>query len=123
MKKHIEIEGMSCEHCVKAVKNVLEELGGTDITVDLSGGFAEAEISADDNKIIEAIAEEEFEVVKIENIEQKRAYLMYALFNLLWFYASALKFLSLSAFERTDTELKLIAAAAIIGLRSGPPKM
>ncbi len=48
---------------------------------------------------------------------------MYALFNLLWFYASALKFLSLSAFERTDTELKLIAAAAIIGLRSGPPKM
>lgn len=45
MKKHIEIEGMSCEHCVKAVKNVLEELGGTDITVDLSGGFAEAEIS------------------------------------------------------------------------------
>lgn len=68
MKKHIEIEGMSCEHCVKAVKNVLEELGGTDITVDLSDGFAEAEISADDNKIIEAIAEEEFEVVKIENI-------------------------------------------------------
>ena len=68
MKKHIEIEGMSCEHCVKAVKNVLEELGGTDITVDLSGGFAEAEISDDDNKIIEAIAEEEFEVVKIENI-------------------------------------------------------
>lgn len=68
MKKHIEIEGISCEHCVKAVKNVLEELGGTDITVDLSGGFAEAEISADDNKIIEAIAEEEFEVVKIENI-------------------------------------------------------
>lgn len=68
MKKHIEIEGMSCEHCVKAVKNVLEELGGTDITVDLSVGFAEAEISADDNKIIEAIAEEEFEVVKIENI-------------------------------------------------------
>lgn len=68
MKKHIEIEGMSCEHCVKAVKNVLEELGGTDITVDLSGGFAEAEISADDNKIIEATAEEEFEVVKIENI-------------------------------------------------------
>ena len=67
MKKHIEIEGMSCEHCVKAVKNVLEELGGTDITVDLSGGFAEAEISADD-KNIEAIAEEEFEVVKIENI-------------------------------------------------------
>ena len=69
MKKHIEIEGMSCEHCVKAVKNVLEELGGNDISVGLTGGgFAEDEISADDNKIIEAIAEEEFEVVKIENI-------------------------------------------------------
>lgn len=68
MKKHIEIEGMSCEHCVRAVKGVLEELGGTDIVVDLNGGFAEAEISADDNKIIEGIAEEDFEVVKIENI-------------------------------------------------------
>lgn len=68
MKKHIEIEGMSCEHCVRAVKGVLEELGGTDIVVDLNGGFAEADISVDDKKIIEAIAEEEFEVVKIDNI-------------------------------------------------------
>ena len=43
---------------------------------------------------------------------------MYALFNLLWFYASALKFLSLSAFERTDTELKLIAAEVLRKLKS-----
>ncbi len=68
MKKHIAIEGMSCEHCVRAVKGVLEELGGTDVVVDLNGGFAEAEINVDDNKIIQGIAEEEFEVVKIENI-------------------------------------------------------
>jgi hypothetical protein len=31
-------------------------------------------------------------------------------------------FLSLKAFQTTDTELKLIAAAAIIGLSNGPPK-
>jgi hypothetical protein len=35
----------------------------------------------------------------------------------------ALKFLSLSAFVNTDTELKLIAAAAIIGFNNGPPNI
>jgi copper ion binding protein len=28
MQTKLEIEGMSCEHCVKAVKNALEEIGG-----------------------------------------------------------------------------------------------
>ena len=32
-----------------------------------------------------------------------------------------MKFLSLSAFDTTETELKLIAAAAIIGFNKGPP--
>lgn len=31
--------------------------------------------------------------------------------------------LSLNAFARTETELRLIAAPAIIGLNKGPPKM
>lgn len=68
MKKHIEIEGMSCEHCVRAVTNVLEELGGIDIKVDLKDGYAEAELEADNDKITESITEEGFDVVKIENI-------------------------------------------------------
>ena len=34
-----------------------------------------------------------------------------------------LNFFSLNAFANTDTELRLIAAAAIIGLSRGPPKI
>ena len=37
-------------------------------------------------------------------------------------YLLGLNLLSLKAFRRTDTELKLIAAPAIIGLSNGPPK-
>ena len=37
------------------------------------------------------------------------------------FYLSALNLLSLNAFNKTDTELKLMAAAAIIGFNNGPP--
>lgn len=65
MKKHIDIEGMSCEHCANAVKTVLEELGGTNITVDLVNGFADAEITAADEIIKEKISDEGFEVTNI----------------------------------------------------------
>ena len=34
-----------------------------------------------------------------------------------------LNFFSLNAFKSTDTELKLMAAAAIIGFNNGPPKI
>ncbi len=37
-------------------------------------------------------------------------------------YFSIRKRFNLSAFAKTDTELRLIAAAAIIGFKSGPPK-
>ncbi|MCM1227478.1 MAG: heavy-metal-associated domain-containing protein [Clostridium sp.] len=65
MKKHIDIEGMSCGHCANAVKTVLEELGGKNVTVDHAAGYAEAEIDADDALIKEKIAEEDFEVTNI----------------------------------------------------------
>lgn len=68
MKKKIMIEGMSCEHCANAVKNVLEELGASDIAVDHEAGFAIADIDADDAVISEKIAEEEFEVVSVEQL-------------------------------------------------------
>ena len=41
-------------------------------------------------------------------------------FNLIHNY---LNFFSLNAFKSTDTELKLMAAAAIIGFNNGPPKI
>ena len=38
------------------------------------------------------------------------------------FYFKGLKFFSLKAFSTTETELKLIANAANIGVSKGPPK-
>ena len=38
-KKVLKIEGMSCDHCAKAVTGALSALAGvTDIAVDLKGG-------------------------------------------------------------------------------------
>ncbi len=39
--KTIKIKGMSCQHCVKAVKKALEEIDGiADVNVDLAKGEA-----------------------------------------------------------------------------------
>lgn len=49
----IKVEGMSCEHCVKAIKNTLEPLAGIiSVAVDLSAktvtvGYDPAKISTD----------------------------------------------------------------------------
>ncbi|MBQ3566498.1 MAG: heavy-metal-associated domain-containing protein [Oscillospiraceae bacterium] len=64
--KKIMIEGMMCEHCANAVKNALEELGGTNVSVNLDEGYAEVEINASDDEIISKISEEDFEVTSIE---------------------------------------------------------
>lgn len=64
--KKIAIEGMMCEHCANAVKNALEELGGTNVSVNLDEGYAEAEINASDDEIIAKISEEDFEVISIK---------------------------------------------------------
>lgn len=63
MKKHIDIEGMSCEHCANAVKGALEELGAINVAVDLNEGWAEADISADNAAIAERLEDEGFEAV------------------------------------------------------------
>ena len=64
--KKIFIEGMMCEHCANAVKNALEEIGGTNVSVNLDEGYAEAEISVSDDEIIAKISEEDFEVTEIK---------------------------------------------------------
>ena len=39
--KTLKIKGMSCQHCVKAVKKALQEIDGIDnVTVDLAKGEA-----------------------------------------------------------------------------------
>lgn len=46
MKKHLSIEGMSCQHCVNRVKKYLETLG-TDVSVDLEGKKADFDTQGD----------------------------------------------------------------------------
>lgn len=66
--KKIVIEGMSCGHCSVAVKNVLEELGGKNVEVSYETGLATAELEASDEAVREAIAEEGFDVISIEEL-------------------------------------------------------
>jgi copper chaperone len=36
----LKVDGMSCEHCVAAVKGAIEALGASNVVVDLAGGSA-----------------------------------------------------------------------------------
>ncbi len=64
--KKIFIDGMMCQHCANAVKNVLEELGGKNVSVNLDEGYAEVDIDVTNEVIIEKISEEDFEVTEIQ---------------------------------------------------------
>lgn len=67
MKKKILIEGMSCEHCVAHVKDALEGIDGVSkIEVSLEGKYATVETDVNDQILKEAIEEEGYDVVKIE---------------------------------------------------------
>jgi copper chaperone len=46
-KAKLNITGMSCEHCVKAVTNAIIEAGGFDVTVSLEGGYAEFSVDSE----------------------------------------------------------------------------
>lgn len=67
MKKILLVEGMSCGHCEKAVKNALGELEGVkNVSVDL--GNKKVEVEGDnlvDSKIKEAIEDAGYDVVEI----------------------------------------------------------
>lgn len=65
MKTTINIEGMSCMHCVAAVKNALENLNGvTAVEVILEKKIAEIEYESDivnTDDMISAIEEQGFD--------------------------------------------------------------
>ena len=67
MTKTILVEGMSCEHCVKAVKAALTELTEVNnVEVDLS--LKKVVVEGEDlveEKLIEAIDEAGYEVLEI----------------------------------------------------------
>lgn len=66
MKKTLLVEGMSCGHCEKAVKNALGELDGVkNVLVNLD--TKEVEVEGEnlvDASITEAIEEAGYEVIK-----------------------------------------------------------
>lgn len=66
MKKTILVEGMSCGHCEKAVKNALGELDGVKtVAVDLESKKVEVEgENLLDEKLKEAIEEAGYDVVE-----------------------------------------------------------
>ncbi|WIV12284.1 copper ion binding protein [Proteiniborus sp. MB09-C3] len=65
MKKTLTVEGMNCQHCVKAVKNALSQLEGVkSVEVDLAAKKVEVEgDNLQDAAIKEAIEDAGYEVV------------------------------------------------------------
>ena len=68
MRKQINIEGMSCGHCVRHVENALMEVAGVaSVEVNLQAKHAVVELSGDveDAKLKEAIEEAGYNVTGI----------------------------------------------------------
>ena len=67
MKKKILIEGMQCEHCVGHVKEALSSLEGVVVVeVNLKGKYALVDTDVSNEKLTEAIEDEGYDVIKIE---------------------------------------------------------
>jgi copper ion binding protein len=71
MKKQINIEGMSCGHCVKHVENALVEVNGVEkVEVSLADKYAIVELKQDveDSVLKAAVEEAGYEAVAIKTI-------------------------------------------------------
>ena len=67
MKKIINIEGMSCNHCVAHVREALEAIDGVkvmDVSLDNKNALVETEVNND--VLTKAIEEEGYDVKSIE---------------------------------------------------------
>lgn len=59
MTTELQISGMSCGHCVKAVEGALKAVPGVqDVRVDLAGGRATVQGDADGRALVAAVVEE-----------------------------------------------------------------
>ena len=60
----LQVKGMTCGHCVKAVTQAIQEIDTTaEVTVDLAQGRVDVDSKAAPQAITEAIAEAGYEVV------------------------------------------------------------
>lgn len=67
VKTTVQISGMSCGHCVKAVEGALKQVPGLSrVEVKIGEAVIETEGAPDVAKIKEAIEEEGYEVVAVK---------------------------------------------------------
>jgi copper chaperone len=57
----LKVEGMTCGHCQKAVKEALERLGAQNVEVDLKTGLATLEGNPNTEQLIAAVIEEGYQ--------------------------------------------------------------
>lgn len=58
----LQVGGMTCEHCVRAVTKVLEAVGGVgNVVVNLAGGRAQVQGTADPQALLRAVTSEGYE--------------------------------------------------------------
>ena len=64
MKLNLKIDGMGCEHCIKSVREALEEINGVKV-LDVKIGSAEVEAENDSvlNEIREKLDDAGYDVV------------------------------------------------------------
>ncbi len=63
MRVQLRVEGMSCEHCVRAVKRAVAAVApGARVTVELASGQVRVDNGADPARITAAIREAGYEV-------------------------------------------------------------
>ena len=70
MKKIINIEGMSCEHCVKHVTESLEnikELDSVKVSLLRNAAKVESKEDVEDEKLKKAIEDAGYKVTSVEN--------------------------------------------------------
>jgi copper chaperone CopZ len=69
MEKVIEIQGMSCDHCKKAVEKALNAISGVEAEVDLKQKTAviKSKTAVDDEILKNAVTEAGYEVVSISD--------------------------------------------------------
>jgi copper chaperone len=57
----LKVEGMTCGHCQRAVKEALERQGAQNVHVDLQSGLATVEGQVNPKQLIAAVIEEGYQ--------------------------------------------------------------
>ncbi|MPQ43594.1 heavy-metal-associated domain-containing protein [Clostridium tarantellae] len=66
-KMILEIDGMSCSHCVNHVKNALLDLDGVDVLdVEVGKAIIDADANVTEEELRDLLEEEGYELISIE---------------------------------------------------------